>query len=80
MDAPLERISVDPEVCFSQPCIRGTRVWVSLLLDLLAAGSSPEEVLADYPQLVEEDLRAAHAYGAEMSRQRFIEIPVGPDA
>ncbi|MBI3596158.1 MAG: DUF433 domain-containing protein [Nitrospirae bacterium] len=71
----LQRISVDPEVCFGKPCIRGTRIWVSLLLDFLAAGMSMKEILEDYPHLTEEDIRAAIAYGAEMSRERYVEIP-----
>jgi uncharacterized protein (DUF433 family) len=66
----LQRISVDPNVCFGKPCIRGTRIWVSLLLDFLADGMKNDEILAEYPQLTEEDIRAAIAYGAEMSRER----------
>ncbi len=73
----LERISVDPNVCFGKPCIRGTRIWVSLILDFLASGMSIPEVLAEYPQLTEEDVRAAIAYGAEMSRVRYVEILSG---
>lgn len=72
----LQRISIDPEVCFGKPCIRGHRVWVSLVLDLLADGASFEEILASYPDLVVEDIRACLAYGAEMSRERFVEIPM----
>jgi uncharacterized protein (DUF433 family) len=75
MNPLLERISIDPNVCFGKPCIRGTRIWVALLLDLLAAGMTPEQILADYPQLEREDLLAALAYGAEMARERFVEIP-----
>ena len=75
MNPLLERISVDPNVCFGKPCIRGTRIWVSLLLDFLAAGASVEEILADYPHLTREDVLAAIAYGAEMSRERFVDIP-----
>ncbi|MCK6480961.1 MAG: DUF433 domain-containing protein [Planctomycetaceae bacterium] len=60
----LSRISVDPRICFGRPCIRGTRIWVSLVLDLLAAGRTVEEILADYPHLVEADVRACIAYGA----------------
>ena len=51
MNPLLERISIDPNVCFGKPCVRGTRIWISLLLDFLAAGASVEEILADYPQL-----------------------------
>ena len=71
----LERISIDPNVCFGKPCIRGTRIWVSLVLDFLANGSSIEEILAEYPGLTTEDVRAAIAYGAEMARERYVEIP-----
>jgi uncharacterized protein (DUF433 family) len=71
----LERISIDPNVCFGKPCIRGTRIWVSLVLDFLANGSSIEEILAEYPGLTTEDVRAAIAYGAEMTRERYVEIP-----
>ncbi|OGW55484.1 MAG: hypothetical protein A3D21_00125 [Nitrospirae bacterium RIFCSPHIGHO2_02_FULL_42_12] len=76
MNPLLQRISVDPNVCFGKPCIRGTRIWVSLILDFLASGMSMEEVLAEYPHLTEEDIRAAIAYGAEMARERYVEIPV----
>jgi uncharacterized protein (DUF433 family) len=76
MNKLLERISIDPNVCFGKPCIRGTRIWVSLLLDFLADGMSFDEILAQYPQLTEEDIRAAIAYGAEMSRERYVEILV----
>ena len=76
MNELLSRISIDPNVCFGKPCIRGTRIWVSLLLDFLATGSSIEEILADYPYLQREDILAAIAYGAEMSRERFVDLPV----
>jgi len=71
----LERISVDPNICFGKPCIRGTRIWVSLILDFLANGMSIKEILEEYPHLTEEDIRAAIAYGAEMSRERYVDIP-----
>ena len=71
-----ERISINPNICFGKPTIRGTRVWVSLLLDFLASGMSVTEILDEYPQLTEVDLRAALAYGAEMARERFIELPM----
>jgi uncharacterized protein (DUF433 family) len=71
----LERITIDPDVCFGKPCIRGTRIWVSLILDFLANGMTMEEILIEYPQLTIEDVRAAIAYGAEMTRERYVEIP-----
>lgn len=77
MNPLLNRISVDPNVCFGKPCIRGTRIWVSLILDLLASGMTIKEILEEYPQLTEEDVRAAIAYGAEMSRERYVEITTG---
>jgi uncharacterized protein (DUF433 family) len=71
----LERISVDPAVCFGKPCIRGTRIWVSLIVDNLAEGVSEAEILRSYPQLKGEDIRAALAYAAEMTREHVIPIP-----
>jgi uncharacterized protein (DUF433 family) len=73
----LRRISVDPNVCFGKPCIRGTRIWVALLLDLLASGVSEEDLLREYPQLTRDDIRAAIAFGAEMTRERYVEVPTG---
>ena len=70
----LERISVDPNVCFGKPCIRGTRIWVSLILDNLADGMTEAEILIAYPQLKLEDLRAALAYGAESARERTVDL------
>lgn len=70
----LSRISIDPKVCFGKPCIRGTRIWVSIILDLLASGVTIREIIKEYPQLTKEDIRAAIAYGAEMSRERYVEL------
>ena len=75
MSPLLDRISIDPNVCFGKLCIRGTRIWVSLLLDCLADGMSEAELLAEYPQLTREDLRAAIAYGAEAASERIIPVP-----
>jgi len=72
----LARITIDPNICFGKPCIRGHRIWVSLILDLLAGGASVQELLDEYPGLVEEDIRACLAYGADMSRDRFVDIPL----
>ena len=58
-----ERISIDPRVCFGKPTVRGTRIWVSLILDLLAGGMTMGELLEEYPQLTAEDIRATIAYG-----------------
>ncbi len=72
----LKRIWIDPERCGGKPCIRGHRIWVSLILDLLAAGASTAEILADYPGLEEADILACIAYGSEMSRERYVNIPL----
>jgi len=71
----LARISIDPNICFGKPCIRGHRIWVSLVLDWLASGMSQEEILREYPGLEAADINACIAYGAEMSRERYVEIP-----
>lgn len=76
----LQRITVNPDVCFGKPCIRGHRIWVSLILDLLAAGQSIPEILEDYPDLEEADVRACLAYGAEMSRERYVDVPMVRDS
>ena len=73
----LARISIDPNVCFGKPCIKGHRIWVSLILDLLASGWSLETVLKNYPGLTKEDVLACIAYGAEMSRERYVAIHPG---
>ena len=70
----LLRISIDPKVCFGKPCIKGHRIWVSLILDFLASGWSIAQILENYPDLEEADIYACIAYGAEMSRERFVEI------
>lgn len=58
----LDRISIDPEVCGGKPCIRGHRIWVSLILDFMASGMTQEAVLEEYPQLTADDIRACVAY------------------
>ena len=75
MSPLLDRITVDPNVCFGKPCIRGTRIWISLILDFLASGMTHKEILEEYPQLDELDIRAALTYGAEMSRERTVSLP-----
>jgi uncharacterized protein (DUF433 family) len=72
----LQRIWIDPARCGGKPCIRGHRIWVSMILDFLASGSTVQEILNDYPGLVEEDILACIAYGSEMSRERFVDIPL----
>ena len=75
-DELLNRISINPNVCFGKPTIKGTRIWVSLILDFLASGMSHEDVLKEYPGLTPLDIQACLAYGAEMSRERHVPIPI----
>lgn len=73
-DDLLERIAIDPNVCFGEPRIRGTRIWVGLILGFLADGWSIDEILADYPALTDEDIRACLAFGARLSTGRYVDV------
>ncbi len=73
MAALLDRITSDTDVCHGQPCIRGLRYPVSLILELLSAGMTIDEILADYEDLEREDILAALAFGARLSRVKRIE-------
>lgn len=75
MNPLLERISIDPRICGGKPCIKGTRIWVSLILDFLADDMTEAELLDQYPGLTHEDVLAAIAYGAEAARERVIPVP-----
>jgi uncharacterized protein (DUF433 family) len=72
-----ERISVHPAICHGKACIRGTRVMVSVLIDNVAAGIPPSEILASYPSVKFEDIAAALAYAAELTREGSIDLPAG---
>ena len=72
-DNLLSRITMDPNICHGKPCVRGLRYPVELLLELLSAGMTVEQILADYPDLEADDLRAACAYGARLSRVKRVE-------
>ena len=65
-----ERISIKSTVCHGKPCIKGHRIWVSLVLDLLAGGSTTRDILREYPGVTKDDIFACIAYGAEMPRER----------
>ena len=65
-------ISVDPQVCHGKACIKGTRIMVSVVLDNLAAGQSPREIVDLYPTLRPEDVAATVAYAAELARERVV--------
>jgi uncharacterized protein (DUF433 family) len=69
----LKRITIDPEICHGKPCIRGLRYPVEMILELLTAGMSNEEILADYEDLEYEDILAALAFATRLSQVKRIE-------
>lgn len=69
-----DRISLDPQVCHGKPCIKGTRVMVSVVIDNLAAGESHESIMRGY-HIQEADIQAALHYAAELARDRFAVLP-----
>lgn len=75
-----DHITVDPAVCHGKACIKGTRIMVSVVLDNLAAGLTPEEIIRSYASLNEQDIRAAIAYAAELGRERVVALPAAVPA
>ncbi len=69
MDNWRERISSDPAVCHGKPCIAGTRIMVSVVLDNLAEGLTADEIVAEYLPLTVEDVQAALGYAADLTRE-----------
>jgi len=69
----LERITMNPEICHGKPCIRGLRYPVDMILELLSAGMSNEEILADYDDLELEDILAALAFAARLSQMKRVQ-------
>ena len=70
----LRRVAVDPRICAGKPCIRGTRIYIAIILDSLAEGLSPEEIIDSYPSLEVDDIRAALAYAAELARENIWKV------
>lgn len=70
-----EHITVDSEVCHGKPCVKGTRVMVSVILDNLAAGQPAEEIAESYPSVDREDVQAAISYAAELAHERIVDMP-----
>jgi uncharacterized protein (DUF433 family) len=68
------RITADPAICHGKACIKGTRIMASVMLDSLAAGQSPEDIVRLYPTLQLEDVTAVIAYAAELARERVVLI------
>jgi uncharacterized protein (DUF433 family) len=69
----LSRITVDPEICHGKPCVRGLRYPVEFLLEMMSGDMTTEQILADYPDLEADDLKAACAYAARLSQIKRIE-------
>jgi uncharacterized protein (DUF433 family) len=69
-----QHISVDSDVCHGKACIRGTRVMVSVVLDNLAAGLTPDQILKEYPSLTPDGIQAAIAYAADLARERVVPL------
>ena len=69
-----EYIAVDPAVCHGKACIKGIRIMVSVVLDNLAAGLTPDEIIRSYPSLTREAVQAALAYAAELARERVLPL------
>ena len=70
----LRRVTIDPAQCGGRPCLRGLRIRVSDVLDLLAAGASREEILGDYPMLEAGDITAALEYAARQSDRPVLRV------
>jgi len=74
-DELLHRVTVDPAVCGGKPCIRGTRIYIAIILDSLAEGLSEGEILDAYPGLKPEDIRAALAYAGQLAQENTWQLP-----
>ena len=68
-----DRISIDPRVCHGKPCIKGTRIMVSVILDYLKAGESYDDLLREYPTIAKEDIQAAIAYAAWLAHEEEVQ-------
>ena len=73
----INHISSNPDICHGKPCIRGTRIMVSVILDNLADNVDEEAILKNYPSLNHDDIRAAIGYAAELTRERFVSLNSG---
>lgn len=74
MEELLARITINPAICHGKPTIRGLRYPVDFILELLSSGMSDDEIIADYPDLESEDIRAVFAYAMRLSQVKRIEL------
>lgn len=73
---PSDRISIDPNICHGQACVKGTRIPVHQIVRMLANGDTVEELLAEYPSLSREDIMACLDYAAELAEEQVTPIQV----
>ena len=74
MNKLFKRITIDPAVCHGKPCVKGSRVMVYQIVDYLANGDTPEDILKAFPELTRDDVRACLAFAAEMTRERVMPV------
>jgi uncharacterized protein (DUF433 family) len=72
MNSLINRITINPDICHGKPCIRNMRYPVEMILDLLSAGMTHSEILADYPALEDDDIRACLAYASRLTKIKSI--------
>jgi len=78
-DDPADLVTIDPAICHGKPCVRGTRILVTTVLDSLASGDTETEIMSAYPALTVEGIRGALAYGSLLARQEVPRLtPTGP--
>lgn len=70
----LDRITINPDICFGKPCIRSMRMPVYLIVDMIASGKTPQQILNDYPYLEEEDIKQALVYAAALTREEVVNL------
>ena len=73
-----ERLSIDPSVCKGRVCVKGTRIMVAVVLDNLAAGQNPQQIMRSYPPLTPEDIQACVAYAAALAHEEVLSLAGAP--
>lgn len=72
MEAIINRITIDKEICHGKPCIRGMRYPVEMILELLSSGMSNEEIISDYPSIEPEDIRACLLFASKLANIKIL--------
>lgn len=72
MEAIINRITIDPEICHGKPCIRGMRYPVEMILELLSSGMSNEEIIKDYPSIETEDIKACLLFASKLANVKIL--------